>query len=133
MEKDVLKGIIGYLSYYKIWWERMNSGSILSGDKEKGNFRAVRLAKKGCPDLVCCIKGMLIGIETKRDKEEYDNWIRIVNEYKKTKEIKKSWQHVIDQYLYALDMVNSGAEYVLTYSTDHLHEELTRIKEKYKM
>lgn len=131
-EKDILRNIIGYLEYNNIWWERLNSGAQLIKNN-KGEIRNIRMAKKGAPDIIACYNGLFMGIEIKKDKKEYENWRRIAGIYRTTKEQKKSWQHIVDQHNYAMDMINNGAEYVLTYDTGHFDEVFKKLKIKYKI
>lgn len=128
-ESSVQSKIIGYLSYNNYWCERTNSGSafIKFGQATK----RIQLCRKGCPDVIALVNGIFIGIEIKKDKKEYEKWKRIATSYRKTKEIKKSWQHVIDQYNYGMEIIASGGEYIVTYSQAHLHEQIERLKNKY--
>ena len=42
---------------------RSGSGLIRT---EKGNY--FRTGKKGCPDIICCMKGKFVGLEIKQEK-----------------------------------------------------------------
>lgn len=129
-ESMIQSKIIKYLYDNGHWFERINSGSAFVG---AGSFKKrITLARRGCPDIVACISGKFVGIEIKKDEKEYKRWLGIVERYKKAKEdkteIKKSWEREIHQYEYALDIHRSGGNYILTYSVEHLQEQLKKLK-----
>jgi|GEM_PF-5608098 len=152
-ESVVLKNVMAWLYDNNHWFERMPAGSafvpggLITKEKPLGTKpRRITLGKKGAPDVISGINGLNVGIETKRDYKEYKRWIGIINRYKKAvgnnidlkikwkdemllyPNIKKSWEHEVDQYKYALKMVQRGSKYILTYSVEHLEERIKKLK-----
>lgn len=63
-ESLIQRAILEYLAYVKdIYFFRSNSGSVVTS-----NGRFFRTGKKGCPDIICCYKGLFIGFEIKNEK-----------------------------------------------------------------
>ena len=68
-ESELLKLVLDWLALHRIFHWRMNTGS--SGPMfYKGKRRFVRYGVPGVPDIMCCVKGRMIGIELKGDGGE---------------------------------------------------------------
>jgi len=63
-ENELQREILNLLSHIpNTYCFRSSSGLIRT---EKGNY--FRTGKRGCPDIVCCIKARFIGLEVKKEK-----------------------------------------------------------------
>jgi len=142
----IQKAIIDYLDKNGYWWERANSGQAFV--KNGYSTRKIMLMRRGCPDLLSCVDGQLVGIEVKKSEKEYKRWKTIIDKYREIvgdnpdlkmqwrheiltyPEIKKSWEREIFQYKYAIRMTRGGGKYILTYSVEHLEEQLNKLKLK---
>lgn len=146
-ENIVQKRVVDFLDSEGFWWERANSGMAIVG--EAPYQRAIWLMRKGCPDLIGShikYNGRIMGFEIKKSEKEYKRWIGIIDRYKKAidgkldlkikwdtelllnPKIKKSWKREVGQYKYAIRLTRGGGKYFLTYSVDHLKEQLDKIK-----
>jgi len=157
-ESMVLRDVMAWLHDNNHWFERLPAGSafvpggVITKQRPLGTKpRRIRMGRKGAPDVIAGVNGLSIGIETKRDEKEYKKWIGVIDRYKKATggevnlnikwdnemllypDIKKSWEHEVDQYKYAVKMTKRGSKYILTYSVEHLEAELKKIKDKYKI
>jgi hypothetical protein len=65
-ESEILKSITEYLSYQKdLYFFRAGSGAFKT---EQGRY--FKTGKKGCPDVIVCIKGLFVGLEVKNEKNK---------------------------------------------------------------
>ena len=63
-ETDIQHTLLEYLGYQKdIYFFRAGTGAIKT---ESGGY--FKTGKKGCPDIIICLKGKFIGIEVKNEK-----------------------------------------------------------------
>lgn len=77
-ERDVQNAILEWLSYKKIFHERINSGMIFA------NKYAVKGATPGFPDILVLFKSRFIGLEVKTDKgKQNENQKNMESEIKK--------------------------------------------------
>ena len=65
-ESDVQSQILDWLAHKHIFHWRNNTGAMAGSHKGKRWF--VRFGKKGSPDIFAVIKGRIIGIEVKNDR-----------------------------------------------------------------
>lgn len=103
-ESEIQKAIINYLRSEGVYCQRINSGSILQ--KKGSKTYRIKLADKGTPDIIACIKGKFVGFEVKAGEEEVEEWNRRVNILSERNV--KSYHRELDQYMNHMSIVEAG-------------------------
>ena len=128
------------------WWicKRLHSWKIILPTKNKfwkDSFRAIQMEDQWTTDLVIDWKWVTIWVEVKKDKEEYDKWLKLEQRFlwewkplpppyvdKKWK-IKQSNEREISQIKEKHKILKRWWNYILTYSLSDFLEKF-KIYEK---
>lgn len=65
LEKNIQKTILEYLTRKGIFHWRNNTGAITTQATSFSKGRFLQFGAKGSPDIICCVDGILVGIEVK--------------------------------------------------------------------
>ena len=108
-EKETETAIIEYIRAIGGWAQKLHSGSMFKSYSDRsGQIKQyrIKMADKGSPDIIACIKGRFFGIEVKRSKNEMDLWFQQKDQ---RSQAQKFQLEKIDQ---------SGGAAIITFSLD---------------
>ena len=104
-EKKLETQIVNYLKWLGAWVEQLQAGRVLI--KKWAYSNMMNLCSNGTPDIICLYKWNFYWIEVKKNKEEYDNWIkaeiRLENEWRLPKYLEREKtqiehkKHILEQ------------------------------------
>lgn len=114
------------------WWvcKRLQSWKIIQSYENKKtwkiNMRAINLEEKWTTDLIAEIKWRAIWIECKKDKEEYDFWVKLEKRLNEEWKLPKSYHREEAQIREKRKLERRWSVYILTYS---LQDFINKLKE----
>lgn len=102
-EKTLESAIIKFLELRGYYALKIHSGAAptISG-------RWMKLGDEGSPDIVCCIAGLFVAIEVKKDVATLRAWERQWERYQKNRVVVKSSRRSIAQHLAREKILKAG-------------------------
>lgn len=129
-EKTLESAIKKWLELRGYYVKKINSGAAQKNYNGKQYW--IRLGEEGSPDLICCIGGLFVGIEVKKDKQELERWERQWQRYEQTMIAVKSSRRSIAQHLERGRLLKAGGVHLACADFEGLQRQILRIEEHLK-
>lgn len=111
-EKKVEQAIINYLKSLWAVVEGIQSWKVLI--KKQWYQHMMTLQSAWCPDIICLYKWQFFWIEVKKDQQEVNKWIRLLERYEAWEELPKSYQREKDQIEYRKKILDNWWVHIIT-------------------
>lgn len=96
---------------------------------QRGDVRYwIRLGDEGSPDLVCCIHGLFIAIEVKKDAKELGAWERQYERFQKTRVVVRSSRRSIAQHLAQERILKAGGIHIACCDFETLQRDVLEVE-----
>ncbi len=118
-EQQIQNQIIAMIRANGGWCQRINSGAISQTYTNKtGNTRQryIKMADKGTPDIIACIKGIFVGVEVKGSLRAYKEWQKQKTDTHVAQHMQKTW------------ILESGGIYLIGYDVQQIEDDLRELK-----
>jgi hypothetical protein len=130
-EKSLEVTIIAYLRARGFWCQKVPSGAMFT--KRGPKTYKVKLADEGTPDILACIHTKFVGIEVKKNPEEYAEWVRQWEKHLETKQEKESWKRSLAQHREhnKIRAGNAAGVVIVCSSVDELHADIEELLQEW--
>ena len=119
-EKDIERAIQSFIGSRGHWVENLQSGKVLVKKWWYSNY--MHLCTAGTPDLVALMNGKFVWIEVKKNKEEYDRWLKMEKRYRwEWKPPPISAHREVAQIEHKDKILANGGDFYLIYSFDQFY------------
>lgn len=125
-EKELESAIIQYLQLRGYYAVGIKSGKMLA--TYKGVTRMIHLAPRGTPDIFCCIKGLFVAIEVKKDRDEMGRWERQWERFQKSRVLVASAEHSIEQHQAGEKVMAAGGIYIPCCDFDEFRTDVMEVE-----
>lgn len=130
LEKPLESALIRFLELRGYYARKIHSGGVRISQRTKTGWKTymIKLAPEGTPDIFCCIRGLFVGIEVKKDAEELAEWERQWEKFQRTRVMKKSYERSVVQHVDHERVMKAGGIVLTVSSLDELQRDLREVE-----
>lgn len=107
--------------------KKIQSGAVYQRYKARGGqerINKIKFENKGTTDLVVDIWGECFWVEVKKNRSEYEVWVKLFKRYEKEGLLPKSYDRELAQIQERKSILECWGKHVITYSSEHFEEML---------
>lgn len=129
-ESPLQSAIIKYLDLRGHYPKRLQSGALPKIVRTKYGWKKyfIKLGDPGTPDILCCVGGLFVAIEVKRDEKELKHWHGQWERFQKSRILVKSAARCIAQHGDMARVLQANGIHIACADLETLQREILKIE-----